>query len=417
MKISNILAMVVLAASVAVTPGCKKTDAKPAAASAKRGAKTAAFPVEVIKVEAAPHEVVVTAPGIVDAFEHIQITARVSGVVDKVSFVEGQELKQNQVLALIDSRRYALSVSSAQAALEKAQATQADTQASLDRRTTASAANPGLIAGEEIETYQTKLRTAQADVDQAREAVKLAQLNLEDSNVKAPTAGIVQTRSVQTGQYVQAGSVIATLLRRDPLLLHFNVATSEAPRLKVDMPVDFTLKESQQKYTGKITLVAGAADNDTRLVPITAQIDPTDKQFWLRPGSFAQVRVNIPSTKAFPMIPQTAARPSDRGFLAYAVEGDTAKEHVLELGLHTPDGMVEVKAGLDAGATLVTKGIEALADGSKVRVVTSIPNAQGGDDSAPATSGGPAGSAAPPGSGHHRRDGAAPAGSTAGGAP
>ena len=220
-----------------------------------------------------------------------------------------------------------------------------------------------------MESYQTKLRTAQADVNQSIEAVKLAQLNLDDSNVKAPSAGIIQTRSVQTGQYVQAGAVIATLLRRDPMLLHFNVTTAEAPRLKVGMPVEFTLKESHQTYSAKITLVTGAADDESRLVPITAQI-AAEHQFWLRPGTFAQVQIKLTSARQFPMIPQSAARPSDHGFLAYTVQNDVAHEHVLQLGMNTTDGFVEVQTGLDAGTLLVTRGVEALADGTKVHVVT-----------------------------------------------
>jgi len=396
--------------------GCAKKDPAPAAGGGKRGGgKGLAFPVEVSKVTADPHVVDITAPGVVDAFEHVQITARVSGVVDKVTFVEGQDVKVNQVMAFIDSRRYALSVSSAKAALEGAEAAQSDAQASLDRRTGASQANPGVIAAEEVETYQTKLRTAQAAVDQAKEALKLAQLNLDDSSLKTPIAGTVQTRNVETGQYVQAGTVVATLLQRDPMLLHFNVTTAEAPRLKVGMPVEFTLKESQQKYTGKITLVEGAADPDSRLVPATAQIDDqTTHQFWLRPGSFAQVEVKLPSTKAFPMIPQTAARPSERGFLAYVIVGDVAHEHTLELGLHTPDGMVEVKTGLNAGDLLVTRGVEALADGAKVKVVSTMPAGTGGDEGTDAGAQ-PASSAAPAGSGaadgqkpHKHRDGGAP---------
>ncbi len=400
---------------VSLLVGCAKKDAAPAAAGGKRAQKGIAFPVEVVKVTADPHQVDINAPGVVDAFEHVQITARVAGVVDKVTFVEGQDVKINQVMAYIDSRRYALSVSSAKAALEGAVAAQADAQAGLDRRTGASQANPGVIAAEELETYQTKLRTAQASVDQAKEALKLAQLNLDDSNLKTPIAGTVQTRSVQTGQYVQAGTVVATLLQRDPMLLHFNVTTAEAPRLKVGMPVEFTLKDTDTKYTGKITLVEGAADPESRLVPATAQIDSdaTKGKFWLRPGSFAQVEVKMPSARTFPLIPQTAARPSERGFLAYTVTGDVAHEHTLELGLHTPDGMVEVKSGLNAGDQLVTRGVEALSDGSKVKVVTSMPAGTGGDEAsdagaAKAPINAPASSAAEGTKPHKHRDGGAP---------
>ncbi|HVW30204.1 MAG TPA: efflux RND transporter periplasmic adaptor subunit [Polyangiaceae bacterium] len=376
----------------------------------KRGAKAVAFPVDTMKVDAKPHELVVTAPGVVDAFEHVQVTARVSGVVDKVTFVEGQNVKAGAPLAMIDSRRYALAVTSAQAALEKAQATAADSEANLKRRQNAVQTNPGLIPGEEMETYETQVRTATADVNSMREALKLAQLNMEDSTVKAAMSGVIQTRTVETGQYVNAGTVIATLLQSDPMLLRFNVTTAEAPRLKVGMDAPFTLKESHDTYTAKITLVGGAADPDSRLVPITAQID-TGHKFWLRPGSFATVNIALTSQKQFPMIPEEAARPSDRGFLGYVVDGDIVHERKLELGLHTTDGFVEVKSGVDAGDVIVTKGIEALSDGSHVRL-GGVPDTTGAPaSSAHAPSGAPAGaSSGAHGGGKHRNPEAAPSG-------
>jgi RND family efflux transporter MFP subunit len=378
-------AATLLALFAVLSTGCKAKEAP--APTGKRGLKQPSFPVEVLRVDAKPRELAVTAPGVVDAFEHVQVTARVSGVVDKVSFVEGQEVKRGQILALIDSRRYALSVSSARAAVAKAQATAADVQQSLKRRETASENNPGLVAGEEIETFRTRLRTAQADADQAGEALKLAQLNLDDSQVKAAAEGTIQTRSVQTGQFLQAGAVLATLLQREPMLLHFSVTTAEAPRLKIGMPVDFTLKESQQAYAAKITLVGGSADPESRLVPVTAEID-AGRKFWLRPGSFAAVSVKLTSQRQFPMIPQSAARPSDRGFVAFVIQGDTAHEKLLELGMHTSDGWVEVHRGIDAGDQIVTRGVEALAEGTKVQVSPATP---GGSAAAP----GPAASGSP----------------------
>jgi hypothetical protein len=148
------------------------------------------------------------------------------------------------------------------------------------------------------------------------------------------------------------------------------------------MPVDFALKESQTAYTAKITLVGGSADPESRLVPVTAEID-SSRKFWLRPGSFATISVKLISQRQFPMIPQSAARPSDRGFVAFVVQGDTAHEKVLELGMHTADGWVEVHDGLEIGEQIVTRGVEALAEGTKVQVTPASP---AGSASAPAAS-------------------------------
>jgi multidrug efflux system membrane fusion protein len=68
------------------------------------------------------------------------------------------------------------------------------------------------------------------------------------------------------------------------------------------------------------------------------------------------------------VIPQTAVRPSERGFLAYVVEGDVAKSRVLTLGLRTANGQVEVRGGLRPGELLVVRGAEALYEGAPVRV-------------------------------------------------
>ena len=91
-------------------------------------------PVDVLPVEAKKVDYIVTAPGMLDAFEHVQVTARVAGAVDRVAFSEGQAVKKGDTLVAIDSERYEVLVNSAQAALEKAQAAQADSEAMVARR-------------------------------------------------------------------------------------------------------------------------------------------------------------------------------------------------------------------------------------------------------------------------------------------
>jgi multidrug efflux pump subunit AcrA (membrane-fusion protein) len=74
-------------------------------------------------------------------------------------------------------------------------------------------------------------------------------------------------------------------------------------------------------------------------------------------------------------------RPSERGFLGYVVEGDTARERVLTLGLRTADGRVEIKDGVKPGERIVVRGGEALKDGATVRVEAKKSN--GGEEAAP----------------------------------
>jgi hypothetical protein len=81
--------------------------------------------------------------------------------------------------------------------------------------------------------------------------------------------------------------------------------------------------------------------------------------------------------------PAVGCPSSDRGFVAYVVQGDTAHEKLLELGMHTADGWVEVHSGLEAGDQIVTRGVEALAEGTKVQV---SPASAAGSASGPVSS-------------------------------
>ncbi|HRI49594.1 MAG TPA: efflux RND transporter periplasmic adaptor subunit, partial [Pseudomonadota bacterium] len=371
-----------------------------------------AFAVDVLPVVAEKIPYVVTAPGTIEAFERVLVTSRVSGVVDRLAFSEGQQVQKGDVLVVIDGERFHLAVNSAQAALQKAEAAVRDIEAMVARREGVSLQNPGLIPGEEIETYRTKRLTAKADREVAAQAVKTAELNLRDSSVRAPIAGIIQTRTIETGQYVQPGYVMATLLRSEPLLLRFQVEPLEAPRLKPGLTATFTLRETLRKFSANITLVAGAADLATHMVGVTAQVIDEGHKYWLRPGSFCDVTVDVSAPREAPLIPRLAARATDHGCVAYVVNGDVAHERVRTRGMSTRDGWVEVRKGLVAGDLLVVRGAEALSDKAKVRPTRVTPASLGKDGaSRPDAAADPGAPAPAEGRQRHQREAPAPAAS------
>jgi len=355
------------AAAVIVFAGaCKKEGAAPPAAGGGRG--RVQFPVDTIPVQVRSLVYSVTAVGSVEAFEKVQVTARVAGAIDRVLFSEGGFAAADQVLVEIETQRYRLAVESSQAAYEKAEASKAEAEAGLKRRETVITQNPGLIPGEEVETWRTKVLTAASDVAEKRSALNQAKLNLRDAFVRAPIAGIIQTRTVQTGQYVQTGTVLATLVRRDPLLLRFKVPERDAARIKPGQEARFRVREDSREFTAKVVHVAESADDVSRLVDVTANInDPSDRT--LRPGSFAEITVPVSSTREAAVIPVSAVRPSERGFIAFVVEGDKAVERILTLGMKSADGQVEVLSGLKVGEVLVIRGSEALQNGVTVRMI------------------------------------------------
>ena len=369
MKSLMIRKFVVISAAAAVivfAGACKKEGAAPPSAGGGRG--RVQFPVDTIPVQVRSLVYSVTAVGSVEAFEKVQVTARVAGAIDRVLFSEGGFAAADQVLVEIETQRYRLAVESSQAAYEKAEASKAEAEAGLKRRETVITQNPGLIPGEEVETWRTKVLTAASDVAEKRSALNQAKLNLRDAFVRAPIAGIIQTRTVQTGQYVQTGTVLATLVRRDPLLLRFKVPERDAARIKPGQEARFRVREDSREFTAKVVHVAESADDVSRLVDVTANInDPSDRT--LRPGSFAEITVPVSSTREAAVIPVSAVRPSERGFIAFVVEGDKAVERILTLGMKSADGQVEVLSGLKVGEVLVIRGSEALQNGVTVRMI------------------------------------------------
>ncbi len=360
--------------SLLFLPSCKKggpSEGQPAPPSKKGGAtekSVVTFPVEVAPVTVRSLSYTVNAVGSIDAFEKVQVTARVAGVVDRVLFAEGNMAAPSPVLVEIEPERYRLAVESAQASYNKALASKADAEAGLKRRETVINQTPGLIPGEELETWRTKVLLAASDVAQTLTALNQAKLNLRDAYVRAPFAGIIQTRTVQTGQYVQVGTVLATLIRRDPLLLRFSIPERSAAEIRPGQVANFKVRDNEKEYVSKIVHVAAAADEGTRMVAITAEIRDTSDMA-LRPGAFAEITIPVSAPRTAPVIPQTAIRPSERGFIAYVVENDIAVERILAIGMRTADGQAEVLSGLQPGELLVVRGAEALRANAPVRVM------------------------------------------------
>lgn len=354
------------AAALLAAAGCGKADTD----QAKGKPRDLRFPVEVAPVATREVRYQVTAVGAVDAFETVRITARVAGVVEKVAFAEGDAVTADQVLVEIDPQRFRLAFAAARAAVARAQSAKVSAETSLQRRELLSSKEgAGLISEEDMQTVRAKVGATRADLEEAQAAQAQAELDLRDALVRAPLPGVVQTRTVQTGQYVQVGTELATMLRRDPLLLRFRVPEGEAGRLRPGMPLGFTVTDDQRAWSALITHVAAAADPLSRLVAVVARVDDPERER-LRPGAFAQATIPIGMPQPAIVVPQTAVRASDKGFVAFVVEeagGKTlARERVLKLGMRTDDRQVEVLSGLKEGERLVITGAEALKADSEV---------------------------------------------------
>jgi membrane fusion protein, multidrug efflux system len=324
-----------------------------------------AFPVEVETIEGRHVEYVIDATGGIEAFEEVLVTARVSGVVERVHFREGDRVDTEMTLVEIEPSRFQNALEAAKAQNARAVAELADVEAGLRRR---EGSGGNIFSPEEVEAWRTRVAVASANAREKAADLEQARLDLRHATPKSPIEGTVESRNVSTGQYVQAGTTITRLLRRDPMMLRFSIPERDARQVQPGQEVRFSVHDLDARRRASIVHVASSADRRTRMVDVLAEITGDDAAD-LTPGAYARrVQVRVGERDNAPTIPETAIRPSERGFLVYVIEDGTAHQRVVELGLRTPDRRVEVRTGLEPGEVLVIRGSEALRDGVPVRI-------------------------------------------------
>jgi len=350
----------------------EKADPTPGNAPAATAGETkSAFvappvPVEIQVVQPRQVDYSLTAVGSLQAKEIIRVPARVAGVIQDLAFQEGEWVTPDKILGRIDPERYRLAGQRAEADYNQAQAKSREAQAALDKRKALQAKDAGWVTAEELSNLQAQLDADLAAAASAKAAWELAQKDLRDSSVRAETPGIIDQKLADTGQYLTAGTPVANMVDSRRLKLSFKVAESEAVRLGGEPKITFRVKGIPGKdFSAKIFHIADTADPGTRMVEVLGWVDNPSRE--LRPGFFADVKLDLGEHKGSLVVPQTAVLPTDQGFVGYVLKDQNRVEkRALRLGLFTKEGDVEVLEGLKAGDRLVTRGASTLTEDSIV---------------------------------------------------
>ena len=186
--------------------------------------------------------------------------------------------------------------------------------------------------------------------------------------MRAPIAGTIDTRTVDTGQFVRTGTVLATIVDASRLRLRFKVSEAESLRATVGGNVTFRVAPlGPRDFTARIYHVGRIADATTRQVEVLAWVENPGE---LKPGFFAEVTLAGERREHALVVPESAIQASEQGFVTYVVEGGAARVRPIQLGLRTGTGIVEILSGLKPGETVVTQGSDRLDDGIPVEVLT-----------------------------------------------
>lgn len=349
-----------LATCVALLPlsACGKTQATPATRTGPPPLRVRVAPV---KVEDVVYKV--QALGSLEADEMVRVPAQVEGAVAEVLFQAGDRVTPATVLLRIDPERHRLEAERAEAQYKTALAELRRSERDLERRE--ALARDELVSAEELNRSRGEAERLSAAATAAKAARDLAQENLRRSNVRAPRAGVVNTRSVETGQFVKEGDGLATLADTSRLRLRFKVSDAESLQAKEGEGVTFKVAAlGDESFPARIYHVSDVADPTTRQVEVLAWVKNPGV---LKPGFFAEVALATASKKGTLVVPEGAIQASERGFIAYAVEDGKAKARPVQIGLRTGTGVVEILSGVAAGDTVVVEGSDRIGDGVPVQ--------------------------------------------------
>jgi multidrug efflux system membrane fusion protein len=347
---------------------------------APQGEAAADAPVPVVTAKAARQDVPIYATGIgsVEAYQSVLVRARVDGTLTQFPVREGQEVKQGDLIAVIDPRPY-------QAALDQATAKKAQDEAQLANARLnltrfQSLATQDFASRQQVDTQQALVNQLVGAVAGDSAAIEAAQLNVGYCFIMSPVDGRVGLRQVDPGNLIHATDTtgIVTITQIHPISATFTLPQQELPRVQTDMasgaaPV-LAYDSDDHTELGKGTLLTpdNMIDPSTGTIRLKATFPNKDGKLW--PGQFINAHLQIGMARNAVTIPPAAIEHGPDGLYVYVVKPDTTIAlATVAIGYQT-DRLAVVTSGLADNENVVIGGQSRLESGTKV-AVAAAPNA------------------------------------------
>jgi multidrug efflux system membrane fusion protein len=333
--------------------------------------RSARMPVTVAQAELRTVPLSLSATGTIEATQNADIGSQVGGVVTRIAFAEGQEVKAGQVLIELDPRPFRNALEQAQAALARGrvQAENAAREAGRARQLL----EQNLLSRSEFENKISAAEALAATVRADSAEVAEARLNLQYATIRAPVSGQTGRLMVHVGDLVRAATseALVNVVQVRPVRVRFNVPVGDVPlvqrfrhrnpRVLVRVPgADSTDRE------GTLVFVDNNVDAGSGTLLLKGELPNRDGA--LVPGQFVDVRLVLEEQKDKVVVPTQAVSRGQEGPFVYVMAADsTVATRPVEVE-RAIDDLTVVSAGLAAGETVVTDGQLRLSPGAKVVV-------------------------------------------------
>ncbi len=357
--------------TIALISACSKTD--PADVT-----KSAPPPllVTVIKVALKPVPILVDAVGRTEGSKEVEVRSRVSGIVQKQLYTEGETVRVNAPLYCIERAPFESALAQAKAALNQDRAKLE--QAQRDNTRLLPLVNKRAISQREADDSSTSLKQAESAILASEARVRDAELNLSYTDVTAPISGVTGRSQRSEGSLVNASndsSLLTTLTQTDPVWVRFSLSESEHALLRgnVGKRADVRLlMNDDREYPNKGRLNFAGSTVDTRLGTVQLRAEFANPDLTLLPGQFVRTQLIVGLREAI-VVPQSAVTQNDQGRFVWVIGPESkAVRRKVDTGPWIGRDWV-INDGLKSGEEVIVDNLIKLRPGAVVRVEAPIP--------------------------------------------
>jgi len=313
--------------------------------------------------------------GRVSAIDTIELRARVSGYVERFAYQEGQEVKQGDLLFLIDQRPYRMALDNAQAQLDRAR--EAKQLASMRDKSARLLIEAEAISQEELDMRSTTLKQSIADIDAAKAVVANAKLQLEFTEVRAPIAGKTSRARITAGNLAVADqTILTTIVSQDPMYVYFDVDENsylrygEQERDSGDEPAGTSVRvglanEEGYPHAGTINFFDNQVNADAGTIRVRAVLPNADRIF--TPGLFVRVQFASDRKENVLLIDDKAVMTDQDRKYVYVVGKDNKIQRKDIVPGRMAEGLRVIQSGLAPDDKVVVAGQQKIHPGVLVK--------------------------------------------------
>lgn len=346
----RMLPIVLLFASLCACKGGGGGEGEAQAKSGKEN-KPEAIPVEVASAARRPIAASYTGTAPLEPRGESQVVAKTSGVALNVLVEEGQQVRAGQPLVRLDPDRARLAVAQTEAQVHKLE---------NNYRRSTQLVKQQMVSANDVDQIKY-------DLENMRAQHRMATLELSYTTVLAPISGVIASRSIKDGNFVQINTPIFRIVDTSQLEATLNVPERELVTLKSGQPAVLAVDALPGKtFTGKVDRVSPVVDSGSGTFRVVLAFTGGGV---LQPGMFGRIKIDYDQRTDALVVPRSALLDDENDPAVFAIRNGKAARVPVKLG-YTDGAWAEIRTGLKQGDKVVTAGKVALREGSEVQVIS-----------------------------------------------